>query len=113
MALLVMTRKLFVRYDSRDELIEIEMAGLFTPKTVIKSKQVGLIKYRVREYKILDRWYGRRLIIYYEKTDKRIMKRAFPMSFMGKEKIEAIKTDLARILSKEPDYFGTLAHNTY
>ncbi|KAB1065726.1 hypothetical protein [Salibacter halophilus] len=105
-ALLVLTKEFFVKYDSRDDFIEIERSRLFSnTKRPRKGHIQGYWKYRVCDYDIIDRWYGSKLILNYEKPNGNIDVITIPFSFISQRHVKILKRDLSRILQNDTALF--------
>ncbi len=95
---ILMSRNLFLKYDSSDEVVEIERSGLFTTRIESHSNQVGYVKYRIKDYKLTSKWYGAQLTLSYETSAGVVTKNTFPIFFFGNDQVMSLRTDLDKIV---------------
>lgn len=101
--LYLLTKDVFIKYDSRDDMIEIVHSRLFSSSKKPSHTPFGYVKYRVRSFEIIDRWYGTKLIINYEKMNGEISRNEIPFSFLSNRRINIIKKDLSKIIHVDFD----------
>jgi hypothetical protein len=101
--LYLLTKEVFIKYDSRDDMIEIVHSRLFSSSKKPGSSFFGYVKYRVRSFEIIDRWYGTKLIINYETMNGEISRNEIPFSFLSSRRIDFIKKDLSKIINIDFD----------
>lgn len=101
--LYLLTKEVFIKYDSRDDVIEIVHSRLFSSSKKHASSPFGYLKYRVRSFEIIDRWYGTKLIINYEKMNGEISRNEIPFSFLSSRRLNIIKKDLSKIINIDFD----------
>lgn len=97
-SLFLLTRNMFVKYDSVDELIEIEESSLVSSVDSVKHKQKGYVKCRIKDFELVERWYITKVILHYQSSEGRGMRQheiSFP--FMDRKNLRALKADLQRI----------------
>lgn len=115
-ALLLLTKDFFIRYDSKSDLIEIDRSSMFANSNDKHANYLGIIKYQIRDYKMIDRWYGSKLIITYEKLNGERFEHSIPVSLVTSRQVSIIKRDLSRIVSVNSDtnlFIGSSFRNPY
>ena len=107
-------QNVFIKYDSSDELIEIERASLFTPKNRIKSAQQGYVKRQIKNYKVRSFLFFRSIEITYVKSNGDEDKYIIPVTLFGSDNLKKIVGDLKEILSNNSLMFiGSSFRNPY
>jgi hypothetical protein len=91
---LVMSKNFFVKYNSEDEVIEIERSGLFSSRNTVHSMQLGFIKTKVQGYSVEKTWYGGSFTLIYSTSSGRAYSKKFPMLFVSNEMLDAMDQDL-------------------
>lgn len=113
-ALVIFVQNIFVQYDSRDELIEIEQASLFSPKQKVRSMQQGYVKSRVRSYEIRKVLFFKQIILIYEKSNGEEERYVIPVTYFSKRKLKRIVKDLKEIMNNNSQMFiGANFKNPY
>ncbi|HBH05505.1 MAG TPA: hypothetical protein DDX92_02750 [Flavobacteriales bacterium] len=109
---LLLSRDIFLKYDSSDEVLEIERSGLFTSNIAVRSGQRGYIKYRIKDFELIGKWYGARLHINYETGAGQTIKNSFPIFFFKGAQLNELKNDLNGIVRSNPSAEAkTIFHN--
>lgn len=107
-------QNVFVKYDSTDELIEIERASLFTPRRKVKSSQQGYVKRQIRNYKVRSFLFFKSIELTYVKSNGDEQKYFIPVTLLGKESLQKIISDLKEILNNNSQMFiGSSFRNPY
>lgn len=91
---LVMSRNFFIKYNSEDEVIEIERSGLFSSRNTVHSMQLGFVKSKVQGYSVDKTWYGGSFTLIYSTSSGRAYSKKFPMLFVSNEILDAMNQDL-------------------
>lgn len=108
------SRKFFVKYNREDEVVEIEQSKLFTTLRMRKRGQKDFPKNWIQSYELIDRWYGRKLIINSTKWDGSLEKNEFPILFLSAKKANALRLDLTQIINADDTLFiGSNFRNPY
>jgi hypothetical protein len=107
-------QNVFIKYDSSDELIEIERASLFTPKNKVKSAQQGYVKRQIKNYKIRSFLFFKSIEITYVKSNGDEDRYIIPVTLFGSDNLKKIVGDLREILNNNSQMFiGSSFRNPY
>lgn len=110
----LVSRKFFVRYNREEELVEIEQSRLFSSTRMRKLGQKNFPKNWIQSYEVIDRWYGKKLVINSTKWDGTLAKNEFPILFLSNKKANAIRVDLTQIMNADDNLFiGSNFRNPY
>ena len=96
-AVLLLTRNIFVKYDSVDELIEIEESSLVSSANTVKLKQKGYVKCRIKDYQVVEKWYLTKVVLHYQGTSGNLRVHEIKFPFISNKHLKALKADLQRI----------------
>ena len=94
---LIMSKNMFIKYNSEDAVIEIERSGLFSGKNTIHSGQLGFVKTKLQDYHVSSAWYGIELTLVYSTSTGRPYSKSFPILFGTKEGLRQLDKDLSII----------------
>lgn len=97
MAGLVMSKNIFIKYNSEDAVIEIERAGLFSSNRAVHSGQLGFVKTKVQGYEVRKTWYGSSFTLVYSTSKGRTYSKKFPIFFGSAEDAISMDEDLSEI----------------
>lgn len=97
MAGMIMSRNIFIKYNSEDAVIEIERAGLFSSKNTIHSGQLGFVKAEVRNFEVENTWYGGAFTLEYTTSSGRPYQKRFPILFASSAMLVEFNDDLRKI----------------
>lgn len=93
----LLTKNLFVKYDSVDELIEIEQSSLVSSANTVKLKQKGYVKCRIKDYQVVEKWYQTKVVLHYQSTTGGVRHHEITFPFISGKHLKALKADLNRI----------------
>lgn len=108
---LVMSKNFFIKYNSEDEVIEIERSGLFSSRNTVHSMQLGFVKSKVQGYSVQKSWYGGSFTLIYSTSTGRAYSKKFPMFFVSNEILDAMDQDLEVITNSS--ILRTSVHSSF
>lgn len=92
-----LTKNLFIKYDSVDELIEIEQSSLVSSANTVKSNQRGYVKCRVKDFTIVDSWFQTKVVLHYQGSSGSMRQHEIRFPFFRNKHLSALEADLSRI----------------
>ena len=98
---IIMSKNMFIKYNSEDAVIEIERSGIFSGKNAIHSGQLGFIKLKVQDFHVAKTWYGMELTLVYSTSSGKSYSKAFPVLFATKKGCSDLANDL-RVITNTP-----------
>lgn len=97
---LIMSKNIFIKYNSEDAVLEIERAGLFSSRNTIHSSQLGFVKAKIQDFSVEKTWYGGAFTLVYSTSKGKPYAKRFPIFFGSTETIVKMNEDLKMITNK-------------
>ena len=97
-ALLILTKSWFLRYNSTTEMIEIDKSTLFA-NVHSNVSRLGMNKIQIRDYEIKNYWLGAVVHIKYEMRNGSVFKQKIPFTLFSHRHLAVIQSDLSRVIS--------------
>ncbi|UTW67296.1 hypothetical protein KFE94_04050 [bacterium SCSIO 12643] len=97
---LIMSKNIFIKYNSEDAVLEIERAGLFSSRNTIHSSQLGFVKAKIQDFSVEKTWYGGAFTLVYSTSKGKPYSKRFPIFFGSTETMVKMNEDLKMITNK-------------
>jgi len=97
---LIMSKNIFIKYNSEDAVLEIERAGLFSSKNTIHSSQLGFVKAKIQDFSVEKTWYGGAFTLVYSTSKGKPYAKRFPIFFGSTDTMVKMNEDLKMITNK-------------